>query len=51
MPCLLYTVQGLLVFAGGNALQNQSHRILAALSAAGGGDGQTESYRIPHGVS
>lgn len=45
-------MQGLLVFAGGNLLQNQSHRILAALSPASTAKtSQQEVYRIPEGAS
>lgn len=47
--------QGVAVFAGGNALQNQAHRILAALAAAAsassnGSNSRTEIYSIPRGV-
>ena len=38
-------VQGLLVFAGGNVLQSQSHRILARLASCE----KQHTYRIPNG--
>lgn len=45
-----WAVLGLLVFAGGNLLQNQSHRILAALSPASSTkSSQQEVYKIPRG--
>lgn len=40
-------MQGLLVFVGGNVLQNQSHRILARLTSRE----EQHTYRIPHGQS
>ena len=43
-------MQGLVVFVTGNLLQNQSHRILAALSAGKAGDQKADSYKIPYGM-
>jgi hypothetical protein len=47
----LCITQGIGVFAVGNLLQNQSHRILAALATASraASDKAAESYRIPYG--
>lgn len=43
-------MQGIIVFAMGNLLQNQSHRILAALSVSKTGDKNADGYSIPYGL-
>jgi hypothetical protein len=43
-------MQGIIVFGTGNLLQNQSHRILAALSVSKAGGKKADSYSVPYGV-